>query len=401
MEGPQRQDVKGTAGVGSKCVGTVWYYSFAWLLPIWSLNWRLPDSSYVKKLGSHLTMLLKSADKKDEQILTLERLVSIAPSDNKTKIEQELRNVRAGLKGEQEAAYLIDFGIKDSKNTLVIHDLRLEVDGRVAQIDHLLLHRTLTVFVLETKSFHAGLKITEDGEFLLWNSFKKSYEGMASPVAQNDRHISVLKDVFELIDMPTRFGLRLAPTFESYILVSPKARVDRPKKYDTKRVLKADMLMDALDKRFEQEGVFERLANTAKWVSFETLKDIGQQLIQRHKPASFNYAARFGLSESHSPIQVVEEPAPAPYVAVTEQVVTEPKKTRIHVKCRSCGSLNLSVHYGKYGYYFKCAECDANTPIKISCGKDGHKERIRKDGHKFFRECEQCKTSSLYFLNPV
>lgn len=72
-------------------------------------------------------MLLKSADRKDEQIAELERLLSISPSEKKAKIEQELRNIRAGLKAEQEAAYLIDFHLKDSKNTLVIHDLRIEV----------------------------------------------------------------------------------------------------------------------------------------------------------------------------------------------------------------------------------------------------------------------------------
>lgn len=341
-------------------------------------------------------MLLKSADKKDEQIAELERVISIAPADRKVKIEQELRNVRAGLKGEQEAAYLIDFGLRDSRNTLVIHDLRFEIDGRVAQIDHLLLHRSLTVFVLETKSFHAGLKITDEGEFLRWNGFRKTYEGMASPVAQNERHIAVLKDVFEAwIDMPTRLGLRLAPTFESYILVSPNARVDRPKKYDTSRVLKADMLMDALEKRFEKEGVFERLTSTAKLVSLETLEDIGRQLILLHQPVQFDYAAKFGLREVLAPAAVVEEPAPVAYITATEQIELDDR-----AKCRGCGNKNLSIQYGKYGYYFKCADCDGNTPIKIGCGKDGHKERIRKDGPKFFRECEQCKTSSLYFVNP-
>ena len=342
-------------------------------------------------------MLLKPAAKKDEQIAELERVISIAPADRKAKIEQELRNVRAGLKGEQEAAYLIDFGLKDSRNTLVIHDLRFEIDGRVAQIDHLLLHRSLTVFVLETKNFHAGLKITEEGEFLRWNSFKKTYEGMASPVAQNERHIAVLKDVFGRVDMPTRLGLRLAPIFESYILVSPNTRVDRPKKYDTSRVLKADMLMGALDKRFDNEGVLERLTSTAKLVSHETLVNIGRQLMLQHKPVKFDYVAKFGLNEASERASVVGESAPVAYIAATGKTTD----VGSHVKCRGCGSGRVSVQYGKYGYYFKCADCDGNTPVKIGCGQEGHKERIRKDGPKFFRECEQCKTSSLYFVNPI
>ncbi len=337
-------------------------------------------------------MILKSVDKKDDQIADLERLGTIAPADRKAKIEQELRAVRAGLKAEQEAAYLIDFHLKDSKNTLVIHDLRLDVGGRVAQIDHLLLHRTLTVFVLETKSFRAGLKITDDGEFLRWNDYKKTFEGMASPVAQNERHVLVLKDAFKQLDMPTRLGMRLSPTFEPYVLVSPNARVDRPKKHETSRVLKADMLIDAIDKRFEKESVLETVAAMAKFVSTDTLQDIGRQLVRRHQPIKFDYAAKFGLSGMAATAPVVEEPAPAAYVADKEQTTEKPR-------CRSCSSEKLSIQYGKYGYYFKCADCDGNTPIKIGCGKEGHKERIRKDGSKFFRECEQCNSSALYFVN--
>src|SRR3546814_3580528 len=54
---------------------------------------------------------------------------------------KELRNRRAGLKGERDSAYLIDFDYASSPNWAVIHDLRLEHGGRTAQIDHLLINR--------------------------------------------------------------------------------------------------------------------------------------------------------------------------------------------------------------------------------------------------------------------
>ena len=158
-------------------------------------------------------MLLKHADSKDTLLHDLERLMAAAPADRKKRIEHELRVVRAGVKGEQEAAYLIDFYFKDQESWIVIHDLRLEIGGRVAQIDHLLLHRCLDFYVLETKHFSSGLKITEDGEFLRWNHYQKTYEGMASPLAQNDRHVTVLRDAFAQIEMPKRLGVRLSPTF--------------------------------------------------------------------------------------------------------------------------------------------------------------------------------------------
>jgi len=125
------------------------------------------------------------------------------------------------MKGEQEAAYLIDFHFKDRESWIVVHDLRLEVNGRVAQIDHLLLHRCLDCYVLETKHFSSGMKITEDGEFLRWNHYRKTYEGMPSPLTQNDRHVAVLGDAFGKIEMPTRLGIRLSPTFYPFVLVSP------------------------------------------------------------------------------------------------------------------------------------------------------------------------------------
>lgn len=64
--------------------------------------------------------------------------------------------MRADIKGENEAAYEIDFHFKNHKNYIVLHDLRLEVNGRAAQIDHILLDRTLVAYVLETKHFNGG-----------------------------------------------------------------------------------------------------------------------------------------------------------------------------------------------------------------------------------------------------
>lgn len=337
-------------------------------------------------------MILKNSDDKSEQLSELEHLLSIAPSILKPRIETDLRMLRAGIKGETEAAYLINFDLGDAKNTFVIHDLRLEFKGRVAQIDHLILHRSLKFFVIESKHFHAGIKVTETGEFLQWNAFKKTFEGMPSPFSQNERHVAVLKDVLsKLIDMPTRLGVKLEPEFRSIVAIDSEARIDRPKNFDTSDLVKADQLNHKLKQEVDGANLISALA---KLVSEDTIRDIGIQLIHFHRPIKFNYAAKYGL-ESHlaaiqsSPIQ--ERPLPEP--------IAEAKPNTL--SCRKCGSSKLSIQYGKFGYYFKCSDCEGNTPINITCGKDGHKERIRKDGAKFFRECAVCGTSSLFFENST
>lgn len=340
-------------------------------------------------------MLLKSADNKDSDIAELERLIMVAPPDRRARIERELRTVRAGIKAEQEAAYLIDFYFQASKNSIVIHDLRVEANGRVAQMDHVLLHRTLAIFVLESKNFSAGMKVTEDGEFLRWNDYRKTFEGMPSPLAQNDRHILVLKDAFEQIEMPTRLGMCLSPSFESYVLVSANSRIDRPRRFDTTRVIKADMLRATIDTRFDKQGFLDTVGALSRVVSQETIAEIGRQLVALHRPFTIDYTAKFGLKVSPPERQVPmsQEPVPPAYVA--------PPPTAEPHKCRGCGGGNLSIQHGKYGYYFKCADCGGNIAIRIDCGNKGHRERIRKEGKNFFRECADCETSSLYFVNPA
>lgn len=348
-------------------------------------------------------MIIKPVDRKESVLEALEQLRQRPDATDRQRqaFEKEIRIFRAGIKGEEESAYLIDFDFKSSKNTAVIHDLRLESNGRVAQIDHLLIHRTLTVFVLETKHFNSGMKITDEGEFLRWNDYQKTFEGMPSPLAQNERHIKVLKEAFEFLEMPTRMRIRLSPSFESYVLVSATARVDRSRKFDSSHVIKADVLLTTIEKQFENEGILDTLGNVSRFVSTETVEDIARRLCNLHSPAKVNYLAKFGFSDA--PTRPPSSSAPVLPEA------TQPAQTIKHTKdksppasvCRSCGSAKISVQYGKYGYYFKCATCDGNTPIKISCGIAGHKERIRKDGLKFYRECANCKTSSLYFANAL
>ena len=50
-------------------------------------------------------------------------------------MEREMKTIRAGVSGEKDSAYYIDFYFRNSKNWAVIHDLRLEHRGQVVQID--------------------------------------------------------------------------------------------------------------------------------------------------------------------------------------------------------------------------------------------------------------------------
>ncbi|MBK5064868.1 NERD domain-containing protein [Burkholderia sp. R-70199] len=442
-------------------------------------------------------MIIKVADGKETSIKTLHAILGIPglSASKRAMVDQEIRTLKAGRRGEDDTAYEINFHMGNSARTAVLHDLRFELDdGRVAQIDHVLIHRTNRIWVLESKRVSRGVKITEDGEFLRWNG--RQYDGMASPLEQNKRHVLVLKALIRTI--------KSAPAIEdylSYVIVSSKARIDRPKKFDTSLVVKADRFLSAFEKDLDRVSLFSFLS--AVFSEAEHVR-LAKKLVELHKPIEFDYAARFGISpeaivrvlypappqaiqpiakEVHSqrsaapgsPVATVHPPATAlpavppalaarPSAAETtsppqeqeqsaatpgeweydpdwldhlgligptaaaklpaladaeeqqpmrgseEQSATlmrpahphEPvvaSSTDAEHRCRNCDSTNIQVAHGRYGYYFKCRICAANTPIKISCGLSGHSERIRKDGAKFFRECAVCATSTLFFQN--
>jgi hypothetical protein len=349
-------------------------------------------------------MIVKNADDKGAALATLASLLSRADSKKQRYIEDEIRMMRAGIKGEQDSAYHIDFDFRDSEITSVIHDLRLEWGGRVAQIDHLVIHRTHKFYVLETKCFSHGLKITDEGEFLRWNDWKKTYEGMASPIEQNRRHAEVLREVLIRLGYPN-------PEIESFVLISPTARIDRSKSHPCPEVVKADQFTTAFRKRFleSMNSVGGILGGLSKAIFGDSADVIAKNLVRLHRPIAVDYEAKFGMRDVPAaavdirPTKAVVAAemserivvqSPAPVATVVETGIATPS-------CKACGSSHLVIEYGKFGYYFKCKACDANTALKIGCDVPGHKAKIRKSKLTFYRECEQCGSSKVFHVNEA
>ncbi len=345
-------------------------------------------------------MLIKTADDKSEAIALCEQLALSADPATRKHIETDLRNLRSGIKGENESAYLIDFHFGNGKNWMVLHDLRIEFKGQVAQIDHLLINRWMECYVLETKHFHAGFKINDAGEFERWNDFKKTFEGMASPLQQNERHIHVLQKLAETLQMPTRLGIPIPLSFNTLILVSSTARISRPKNFDTSRVIKADQLKERLWKDVDDTNpAWMLLMSAAKLVGSESIELVAKQIVAKHQPIKVDYHAKYGITKEK------KLPPPLPGAVETKPlpIAAEATPSAIHAKvtglaCKQCQGDKGEILYGKYGYYFVCSGCKANTAIKFAC-EPGHQARLRKEGLKFFRECDKCKSSELYFTN--
>jgi hypothetical protein len=297
-------------------------------------------------------MIIKKRDSRQAEIDELTMLLSVPlPENKKFLIERELRFIRSGDQGENDAAYFIDFHFGLSKNWAVIHDLRLEHHGRVAQVDHLLINRFFVAYVLESKNFSYGVKITVTGDFLV--TYNNKYFSIESPIEQNKRHLIVLEQIFKKYDvMPKRLGITMTPIFRSYILVSTKSRVIRPPKeiFDTSMVIKADTLRTQIDKDFDNMGPLSVLATASKMVSGETIKEIADRIAALHRPIRIDYRKRFG----------VEDVVPSPPTATQASEANMPrrfycskcKKTITEKATKFCW--DSKQRFGGKAYCFDC-----------------------------------------------
>lgn len=300
-------------------------------------------------------MIIKKKVSLAEAAATLDSLLTLPlNSQQRFLVARELKTLRAGERGEQDSAYFLDFAYGNSKNWALIHDLRLEWKGRVAQIDHLAINRFLEVYVLETKNFFYGIKINEQGEFYAWNG--KTYVGIESPIEQNKRHIAVLEDRLKVSNItPRRLGMSIPVKLSSYILVSPKSKIIRPqgKRFSTDNVIKADQFHSLMDRSADEISSVNALTSVVKVVSSDTLAEFAKGLAAFHRPGRVDYRAKFGI-----PADLKSEPAlaasPAPSSMGRSGKVCEKCKVPVDPKVVAFCRYNRKA---LGGYKVLCREC--------------------------------------------
>jgi hypothetical protein len=311
-------------------------------------------------------MIIKSPDDKRQQLDELQSLICYPAADANTKkrIEREILNIKAGIRGEDEAAYEMKVLYGESQGWMVLHDLRIEHMGIVAQIDHLIINRCLEIWVCESKHFSEGISINEHGEFTAF--FGGKPYGVPSPIEQNNRHILVLKRLFDSNPaiFPKRLGFTIRPELKSLVLVSKRARIIRPKANikDFDVVIKNDQLLRFINKSIDESNNLV----LARVIGCDTLKTVAEEIAKLHKPIKFDWKAKFGLAGTPEAQALTAGTSPTyPRAANNpEESFAEETKPKKKLVCRSCG---MSVPFNvarfcwfnkpKFGGNIFCMDC--------------------------------------------
>jgi hypothetical protein len=317
----------------------------------------------------------------------------------------------AGAKAEEEMAFYLKRAFRDDSEAWVFNDLRYETeDDDAAQIDHLVLHRSGFILI-ESKSVTSKVRIHQNGEWeRLWNNH---WQGMPSPIKQVERQVEFLRtaleayrDQYQLLGkmffghMQMKF--RNVP-FETLVAISDSGSIDR--KGDFPQVTKADLVPDRV------RDIIKRHKKARSLLSLnldfksndgifnfkdEEIESIRRWLTGYHCPqAKANAPVRQGSPLPQPPIAI--QPPAIPAVPVAQDIRSmAPPATGLSI-CQKCGA-QCKILWGKFGYYWKCPECQTNMPIKEYCPNCKAKMKLRKDKLRFFKYCEPCKTpESLYF----
>ncbi len=309
-------------------------------------------------------MLVKAKDDPAPSIATLEALLARPDLPDKARraIEAELAKLRSGLRGERDVAYYLNFEFRDDPDWAILHDLRLQVDEYTAQIDHLLLNRWLEFYVLESKAFLTGLKVTRDGQYLFWHARYRRYQAIPSPILQVERHAKVLRKLLATEVWPHLRHPLPEPELQPLVLLSPTSRLiieDGAPDEARRKILLADRFARDL-RTYTQKWLHRGKRGRRPLLTQKQLLALARRLLRYHRPKPQpDYYARFRI-----PRQPRVAESPAPYGSASE-TAARPRR----YFCAKCGTrisprvaMFCFRHKERFGGRAYCMDCQKDFP---------------------------------------
>lgn len=224
------------------------------------------------------TKEFKESNKQLEDLIKLKDKVK----EEKTKyILKDINNIKQGLEGERRVAYELENSFIPM---LVLHDLRIEVDGHIAQIDFLLI-TDYFICVLENKLLNGDISINNLGEFTRKTKYKT--EGVYSPIVQNERHIKILKQLFKKHSIA-----KMVEIDSLVIMANPKSIIRR--QYAPKDIKNKIIRYDQIANMIETKN---KLYKSKGSMSEDKMYNISNFLINQHKEATYDYIKKYSLSD--------------------------------------------------------------------------------------------------------
>ena len=295
---------------------------------------------------------------------------------------------------ERTAQYLKEvFGKTPSRpdqELVVLNGVRLELGKQAVYLDHLALHAHGLVLV-ENRSRKAKLEVNSLGEWT--QTYRGAVLRIPSPTQQAERKLKFLQGYLEKFEeqLP-RLG---ALVFEHAITVPDEGVFKTPPGVAFPQVCRARELPGHLQKLVKEHqpsrSLFRRRSSDFG-LTREELLQLSVFLRQHHKPLE---------RDATAPARHKLDPALRQTRVRRRTLVTVPSaQDKRFILCKRCGAHDLRVVHFQGEYQFRCADCEAHTPVQRDCVSCSARRYVRRSGNEFYIECEHCLSSKLLYTNP-
>lgn len=319
----------------------------------------------------------------------IDRINTILESDKiSNNLRKQLRNEVIGLVAEKQVAYHLTTYFRDSDEIFVYNNFAFQDDQFKRQIDHLVFSRR-AFYLIESKSIAGTIWVNGEGEF--HRQYGRNKKSIKSPIeqvkTQETAFINLLKANKEkllgkVLCMQKSFN---SWTPKHFVAISEKGTIKRSGKEKFKELMKFDQIASTIAEHHKKTDI--GLLKSIDDESRESFNLLNKKEIER----IINFLEASDISQE--PLEKIEE-----LISHSKPHSTIYPSEKF--SCEKCGSSNLQIVFGK-NYYFKCNDCNGNTPIKLICKKCSGPMRTRKQKNKFYKVCKKCGIDELYFVNKI
>lgn len=237
-------------------------------------------------------------------------------------IKTDLAKRKAGYRGELQLDYHLKF-ISQDKNMMILHDLRLEIDGRYFQIDSLVL-TPYVVILLEVKHI-AGIYTLDSRFDQAIRKFEGKEEAFSHPVTQVERQKK------QLLRWLTKMKIPSIPITTLVVMTNRSTILNTfspHEKYNN--VIRVENV---------EERILSLLTSYRKeHLSFKQVRKVSALLVKKHEPLIALPVEIYGISR--------------------EEIKTG-------VRCPECRHLPMLRKYG----HWQCPKCGGKS-------KDAHESAL-------------------------
>lgn len=345
------------------------------------------------------------------------------PPDRKTADRLQA----AGDAAERQMAFYLRRAFGESPDVFVINDLRLVEGDDAAQIDHLVIHSAGAV-IIESKSVTQKVRVNARGEWArIWDGH---WKGMASPIMQARYQVDFLRAYLQKRKSVLRDKVLIGLVqggfayFDMSVLVavSDQGIIERDAPELAPEALKADQVAFEVERIIARQvkaaglgtAIFGKADDFRPSIRPHEVQRVVDLLLKEHVPLEPVEARDVqtvpvnkevsGIVRRAAMVAPLPDPVPEAVAKPTpvEPVVPESTQAGMAVGavgvCKACGASDLTILYGKFGYYWKCG-CGANTVINKTAPDGRQGKKLRKQGRDFFLVFDDGQ-EVLFHTNP-